>query len=189
MLFVSTVIDLISNIMNAEIVVDCENSVCIDEIDKLEAELAVCMQKCHSTKQKYHAALVENLKKDLILRNLTNQPNENRFEEFGDTFPIETIKLLRSFSSKPENDSSFVLVSVRSLYRNDLATLKNKSYSGHSKNNVKKPFTPEKLDRLKSIYEKRIEYEHDDGIHDSLDRKKKFPKHVKTALETINKVK
>lgn len=146
------------------------------------------MHKYHLTKQKYNAALVENLKKDFILYNLTNQHIDNRFEEFSVMFSIDTIKLLRKFRPKSESDSSFILAAVRGLYRDNLARLKNKSYSGISKNNVKQPLTPEKVTCLRSIYEKRMEYiEGEINMHDKAERKKKFAKHVKTALESINK--
>lgn len=186
MSFVPT--DLVRDIMNAEFVFDCKNEACVDEIDKLEAEIASCMRNYHLTKQKYNSALVENLKKDFILHNLTNQLIENRFDEFCDMFSIETVKLLRKIGPKPENDSSFVLTAVRGLYRNNLATLKNKSYSGISKNKTKEPLTPEKVTCLRSIYEKRIEYvENETNMYDVTERKTKFSKHVKTALESINK--
>lgn len=138
-------------------------------------------------KQKYQHALIENLKKDIILHDLTNQRNRTKFENFNGVFPNETISSLRSLDSKKECDSSFVLTAVRGLYRENLERLKNKSYSGISKNKTKEALTPEKLKCLRSVYEERLNYiENDVDTSEIMERKGKFAKHVKTALETIN---
>lgn len=143
------------------------------------------MQQSILVKQKYQHALIENLKKDIILYNLTKQQSNQQFDEFNDVLSVETLQLLRSIGQTPECDSSFVLAAVRSLYGQNLPTLKNKSYSGISKDKKKEPFTPEKLNCLRSLYEKRFEYMEDNIIMHT-ERKKKFAKHIKTALETIN---
>lgn len=133
--------------------------------------------------------MIENLKKDLILHKLLNQEIKNEFDEFNDRFPVKTLNELRTLGKAEKCDSSFVLNALRGLYINNLAELKDKTYSGSSKTNSKEPITPEKMKCLKEIFEKRLEYiELADIIVDD-ERKKKFPKLVKNAIETINKAK
>lgn len=169
-----------------EVIVDCDNETCIGEIDQLEAEISCCIQQSMSIKQQYQRALIENLKKDIIIYDLTKKQNETKFEEFIGAFSTETISSLRSFDSKVDCDSSFVLAAVRGLYGDNLQRLKNKSYSGISRDRTKEPLTPEKLTCLRSLYEKRLHYIDNIDVHESALRKNKFAKHVKTALETIN---
>lgn len=178
------------DIIREEIVADCNNEACVEEIDKLEAEIASYMCKNQSVKQQYNVALIENLKKDFVLYNLLHQNTEKSYEEFIGTFPVETIKRLQSIGQNQENDSSFILAAVRGLYSDNLTKLKNKSYSGPSKRNLKEGLTPEKVNHLKSIYEKRMEYMKPNSSMVAIEeRKKKFSKHVKTAIQTINKAK
>lgn len=138
----------------------------------------------NSTKHEYQAALIENLKKDLILHKLLNQEKENNFDEFSDRFPANTLDELRSLSMAEKCDSSFILAAMRGLYKQNLAALKNKTYSGVSKTNSKESISPEKMKCLNDIFQKRLELE-DAGVND--EREKKFPKYVKSAIESINK--
>lgn len=142
-----------------EIVENCENESCVEEIENLHAQIAIYMKKCQETKQKYHAALIDNLKKDVVLLKLTNQEKEERFSDVNGQFPTGTLELLRTFGPSQKEDSSFVLSAVRGLYINRLPALKTKSYSGTSRKNVEKhALTPEKMNHLKNIFEQRINY-------------------------------
>lgn len=172
-----------------EIVESCENEACVDEIDQIEAEIAKCMSTYQETKHKYQAALIDNLKKDLILHKLLNREAETNFNDFDDRFPAETLHTLRSFDNVEKCDSSFVLTAVRGLYIQNLAALKNKTYSGISKNNSKESISPEKIKCLKDIFDKRMEYIELENCVVNGERKKKFAKHVKNAIESINKAK
>lgn len=147
------------------------------------------MTTYHQTKQKYQAALIENLKKDLILHKLLNQEAENEFVEFTGQFPAKTLMELCSLDKAEKNDSSFILTAVRGLYSNDLTQLKNKTYSGYSKTNTKECISPEKIKCLRDIFEKRLELIELSDIFVDDARKNKFPKHVKNAIVTINKSK
>lgn len=172
-----------------EIVESCENEACVDEMDKIEAEIAKCMTTYYETKQKYQAALIDNLKKDLILHKLLNQQTGYNFHAFSGGFPTETLDKLSTYGTAEQYDSTFVLTAVRGMYSHNLSALKNKSYSGLSKTNSKESISPEKMKCLKNIFDKRLEYIESEDFIVSDERKKKFPKHVKNAIESINKVK
>lgn len=171
-----------------DIVENCENESCIDDIDQIEAEIAKCMATYQEKKQQYQDALIDNLKKDLILHKILNRETENNFDEFDDRFPTDTLNKLRSIDKTEKCDSSFILTALRGLYIHDLAALKNKTYSGISKTTSKEPITPKKMEYLKEIFEKRLGYIQEDCVVND-ERKKKFPKHVKNAIESINKAK
>lgn len=137
-------------------------------------------------KQNYQEALVVNLKKDLILLKLLNKNTESRFAEFDDRFSKEAIDKLRSFDKAETNDSSFISTAVRALYIHDLAALENKTFSGKSTSGQpKEQLSPQKIKCLEDLFQKRMEYiEIEDGaIKD--ERKKKFSKHIKNAINEM----
>lgn len=168
-----------------EIVEDCENVACVAEIDQIEAEIAKCMISYNEAKHEYQAALIENLRKDLILHKLLNQEKEDNFDEFSDRLSANTLVELRSLSKAEKCDSTFILTAMRGLYNQNLSALKNKTYSGASKNNTKESISPENIKCLNDIFQKRLDNIADLGINN--ERKKKFPKYVKNAIESINK--
>lgn len=145
--------------------------------------IAKCRLEIKDVKQKYHLALIENLRKDVTIENLLDKKKKSMFDNFHGDFPHDALESLRVIGNTEREDSTFVLTAVRGLY-SDLSTLKNKTYSGMSKNKSKDPMTPKKLEILKTIFEKRIDNIDCDS---DIKRKKLFSKHVKTAIETIKR--
>lgn len=146
------------------------------------------MKKNQEIKQKYHTALIENLKRDVVLHNLKSKKNEYRYSEFSAEFCAVALAKLRAFGTSQKDDSTFVLTAVRSLYQNNFGALKDKTYSGISRNKNKQALSPEKLSCLKNVYGKRMEYVRQDLPFMNNERKSNFAKHVKTAIESINKI-
>lgn len=166
---------------------NCQNEICFKEIEALEKEIACNESKYEEIKQKYQTALVENLKKDLVLDSLIQKAKEHRFSGFSEFFPSNTLIELNLIGPSEKDDSSFVSTTIRSLYSDNLALLETKTLSGKSKENNKEAMSPAKVVILKNIYDKRMEYLETDCLLTNKKRKKNFSKHVKTALESINK--
>lgn len=180
--------DFIQQIMNAEVVFakSCQKGACLDEIQSLENEIAICISEQKEIKRELMIALSENLKKDFVIENLTDQAKNQRFDEYKDKFSSEAIQFIRNIGTTEKEDSTFVLMSMRGLYENNLSTLANKTYTGVSKCE-KNALTPTKSAFLKDIYNQRLKYIEEDGFIISATRRKKFAKHVKTAIESINR--
>lgn len=132
--------------------------------------------------KQYHETLVLNLKKDLQIRQLKQKLNNNRFNAFNEVLSPSTIEELRLLADIPEKDSTFVLMAMKDLYREDLNHLKCKTYSGRKK----EALTPEKVDVIKKMFIERVDAVEKNSKNIN-DRKSKFSKHVKGALQNINR--
>lgn len=179
----------IDDILNADIqfAEQCENKICAEEIKKLENDIACCMSEYEKCKQKYQTALVDNLKRDLMLDNLTEQKKENRFNDFKKVFSLSSLTELKCMGPNEREDSSFVLTAVRNLYAENLAALQKKTLTGASKNDTTEAMSPKKVDILRNVYAKRMEYMEEDCLLDNKNRKKNCSKHINIALQTIKR--
>lgn len=75
------------------------------------------------------------------------------FSEFADKFTQNQIAGLRKIGKTKREDSTFVSLTVNSLYEGQLEMLQNRSVTGRSKAGKKEKMTPEKKEFLK-IYSK-----------------------------------
>lgn len=155
---------------------ECSNDVCHDEILQINQRIRDCKQKIEKSKQKYHEALVLNLKKDLSIEQLKKQLT--LYDEFRGIFSDTAVEELRKMNDSQKKDSLFIYTALKDLYRNDLTRLKHITYSGRTK----EPMTPEKKKHLKDIFTERLK-----NSIDSTDRLAYLGKHVKTAIENTNK--
>lgn len=159
--------------MNAQ---TCENLNCRKEIDELKQSIAEYAVKYNELKKTYHSALVENLKRDVILEQLCEQNKTKSFDEFKNDFTGKALLDLQLIGTSEREDSTFILSAVRNLFQEKRASLKNSTYRSLSSTE------PEKIDNIRKVYYARLE-----SIQSIPRRYTKFPKHVKTAIESINK--
>lgn len=154
---------------------DCSSDGCHSEIRDMQEQISEYKQKIVEAKNKYHEALVLNLKKDMKLEQLQKQLNQSQYDEFIGVISDEAIVKLKGIDCCEKKDSFFILTAVKDLYRNDLSRLKQITYSGRRKN----PMTPEKKKVLSDLLEKRMANNHDST------RMKNLGKHVKSSIENI----
>lgn len=162
-------------------VVNCASEKCYSEIVDLRTELEAHLGKIDELSQQYHDMLIENLKKDAIIRKLEAKLKDGYLNEFREYLSEAAVDELNLVANVSEKDSAFILKLMRQVYKNDLHRLKHKTYSQSIRNKSKTPLTPTKVDLIKRIYEKRIKG------HQNRERLERFGKHVKTSIETINK--
>lgn len=106
------------------------------------------------------------------------------YAEFADNFTESQLCEIRSISFDKKKDCTFVSKLITTVYNPE--TLKTKSFTGMSKTNIiKTPLTPEKVELLRSVYRKRIEY---DGYNDRAERIKKFRRYVNNSIQSISRV-
>lgn len=160
--------------------VECSNSTCHTEISKLQEEVKASEGRIQEAKKKYHGMLAQNLKKDIQINQLENETKH--YNKFRANISAKTISKLNSFDSSVSKDSLFISTVVKDLYKNDLSKLKERTYSGRVNTKCPKhPITPEKKKVLMNLFRERV------GNSDI--RMKNLSKHVKQAIETINRTK
>lgn len=131
---------------------DCTNAACHTEILQLQGHFAYREKEIQQAKQKYHEALVLNLKKDVQMEQLEEQSIKTTYKQFQGTLQDKTIDELKSLDGSQKSDSKFVLTVVKDLYRNDLLRLQNKTFSGRKKESI----SPEKMKILRDTYNMRM---------------------------------
>lgn len=158
-------------------VVNCENEKCYTEITNLRKELEDHQQKIEHLSQQYHDLLIENLKRDGIIRKLKMAlRKQNNLCEFKDVLS-EAFDELSSMENEPGKDSTFINKLMRHVYKDDLSGLKNKTYSNKGSGKTKQALTPRRLNLIRDIFKKRVA--------GNGDRMAMFGKHIKTGLESI----
>lgn len=108
----------------------------------------------------------------------------NVFKEFKNEFSCDSMEKIRFVGFTQKDDSEFVLAVVRGLYEGKLDVLSKKSVTGRSKDGTKEAISPTKMSIVKNMFKKRIEM----NSFNSVERKKKIARHIKTAIENINKI-
>lgn len=161
--------------------IECINETCHNEITNLQQRISECESKISKSKEMYHKALVQNLKKDLILEELETQLKKSQYAEFSDILSDDTIATLRSINDSYNKDSTFILTAMKHLYRNEMPRLKSITFSGRVGSN-KVQMSPKKKQTLKELFTERVK-----NLADPVDRMKNFGKHVKDAIYNINK--
>lgn len=157
-------------------------SKCETEKKLLQKEYEAIRAEIRKSQIKYHELLILNVKKDLEIRDLKLAPKDKRFSEFSTVWPANIIDELRKIDGAQNEDSNFISKVMRGFYHEELYKLKERTYSGRSK----QALTPEKVKYAKHIFSKRLQLlgEYDDHGQ----RYENFSKHVKTSIENINKI-
>lgn len=162
---------------------ECTSSVCQTEIVQLKQELYESKKRIQAAKEKYHQLLVLNVKKDVQIGEL--EIDMEKYDGFCGIISDEAIGVLSSIDHSKSKDSFFISVAVKDLYQNDLSKLKQKTYSGRQHTTAKtskNTITPEKKSVLKELFCQRMK-----NATDSENRMNSFAKHVKQAIQNINK--
>lgn len=154
-------------------IVPCSGGKCKSQLQKLSDDISECEKNIIKAKERYHEVLILNLKKDAKIRQLEESLENAKFNKYSEILGETTIKLLKSLSSAPEQDSTFILTAMKGLYKDDFARLKTITYSGRKK---------EKIDVLQNLFTERL-----DTLPNSVERNGNFSKHVKNAILSINK--
>lgn len=83
--------------------------------------------------------------------------SKTSFAGFTEHFDSEELSKMRVIGTTESEDSTFVLSSIKNLYKNQLEEVSTKSVSGRSRgSNSKQKMTPEKLKILNDIFDERL---------------------------------
>lgn len=134
-----------------------------------------------------------NLHKDLKINNIVSDTQnslishgKSTFSLFESTFLLTELQALRSISINRTGDSTFVLTSMRFLYKDNLNLLKSRTSTKPTE--TKQPITPSKKDIVTKIFRERLLVL---GLcpSDFNTRFAKLNDHIKTALKNLSKKK
>lgn len=127
------------------------------------------------------------MKKDVEIEDIQSKIQPNIYDEFKNDLSEESIERLRKIGFQEKDDSVFVLAIVRGLYHDRLGDLSKKSITGRSKGvERKEPISPAKMSVIDKMFEKRMK--RDGSSAKTSGRKNKVNKHIKTAIQNINKI-
>lgn len=130
---------------------DCR---CKEETYLLTENLKYLSTKEQLLKKKYQQLLIENLQKDIIIRELKKKIELKECSGFIGELSTQCASELKKIGNTKRDDSAFVGSILNDFY--DKETLKKKTLSGRSKDSSKTPFSPEKIQVLEKLFEKRL---------------------------------
>lgn len=117
---------------------------CCEKATDLKKELHILTETAKKLKQGYHSLLIENLKKDLIIRQIKTKIEEKKFLRFENKLSKECLEKLNSIGNSQKQDSTFIAIALNGLYDDNTEIVKQKNLTGRSRNGVKSQITPEK---------------------------------------------
>lgn len=143
-----------------------------------------------------------NLQKDLLIIQLKNTiseneknkselhiPNRNQvraeilFQNFENEISQNDLLSLRSINDKKEKDSTFVLKSLKIIYKDNLSVLSQKCAT--TTTSTKQQLTPYKKKVLNDLFIERLS-SMNLSVHEEVERKSKFRQLLSNALNNIN---
>lgn len=129
------------------------NDCCRDEIRLLEEELRNWETKAKQLRKDYHNSLIENLEKDVTIKELRDKISKlDKYKAFETILSQDVLKEIRSIGESQREDSEFVYVILNTFYGDSLAQKR----IGDSKCIGKKTISPRKKKYLVDLFEERI---------------------------------
>lgn len=156
---------------------------CKDEIDSREQHLDQLNSEYKKLKEKYQKLLIENVQKDVVLRELKQKIEKYKYSTFEGIFDHSCLEKLRNFGDAKNDDSKFIECAMKNLYHGDMQALQQKTLSGRSRKQVAKTaISPEKKKILQSLYCERMSYLTADDL-----RKKNLNSLIRNTIDSATK--
>lgn len=150
---------------------------------ELKEELKHLTEKLKVHRQNYQKLLIENLQKDLIIRQLKSGAKKNKFSSFENLLSKKCIDKLSIISNSQNQDSHFVAVVLSALYDENIETIKKICLSGQSKNSEAIKISSEKKNILENIFAERLK--HATNVNET--RKNNLNKLIRNAIDTAKR--
>lgn len=129
---------------------------CEEKINLLREELNEVNKKGKELKERYINLLVENLKKDVIIRDLKEKAKLNKYSDFEGDVSLPALSKLISIEDDQKFDSGFIYIALMDLHKGDSSLLKTKTLSGRSKSGDKEAISPEIKTILQKLFDARL---------------------------------
>lgn len=151
---------------------------CCETVDELKQELNSVTEKSKELKQEYQSLLIQNLQKDLTIRQFKIKLNQNKFVSFDKDFSKETLIKLNLIGDDLSCDSTFIGLVLNELYGQ---ALKNKCLSGRGIKSGKSPISPQKKKIIDQVFAERLSH-----LNADESRAKKLNKLIRSAIDSAN---
>lgn len=106
---------------------------CEDEIDALKKELKFWSEKSENLKLEYGKKLIENLKKDIEIRDLNKKSDSKKFNSFKETLSPHCLEAIKKIDNSPSKDSVFIRYALKDLYSTNNEIIKKLTSKMHQK--------------------------------------------------------
>lgn len=126
--------------------------------------------------------LIENQKKDLIIRQIKTKIEEKNFLRFEKKLSKECFAKLNSIGNSQKEDSTFIAIALNGLYDDNTEIIKQKNLSGRSRNGVKSQITPEKKNILEQLFAERLSF-----MNEDVSRQIALPKLIRNAIDNARR--
>lgn len=156
---------------------------CQNEIILLEESLENV--KCEATKlkQQYYELLIENLQKDVIIKNLKRKIEQHKYGSFRHILSEKCLDELKSIGNSSKEDSAFISCALKDLYREKMDSLKHKTLSGRVTKNVTSQISPQKMSTLKRLFDERLSHVSQTDVNDT--RRKNMNKQIRNIIDSL----
>lgn len=161
-----------------------DDGCCANEITELKGEIEKYSREVKTLKDEYKILLIQNIEKDLKIRELKNKIKSKKYIHFEKVLSKTCTDKLKLIDDAESEDTKFVDVILNELY--NVETLKCKSISGRSKNKEKSAITPEKKLLLEEIYKERLQHLSPSTANI---RKKNLSKIIRNTIDVANRKK
>lgn len=160
---------------------------CKNEIELLKENFEKKKCEARELKETYQNLLVENLQKDVIIRQLKEKLCSKKFTSFKGILTDSCLDKLKSIGHSQQEDSKFVDEALNDLYQNNVTALKKKTLTGRSKNGEKSLVSPEKINILSRLFDERISYIPSGEVNDL--RAKNLSKLIRNSIDKAKRKK
>lgn len=159
---------------------DCR---CEGEIELLNHNLKYLSTKEKLLKKKYQQLLIENLQKDIIIRDLKKKIESKKYNGFIGEISTDCVDSLNRIGDSVGEDSTFVRTIMNDLY--DQKELKKKTVDRPSKD--KTPISPERKKLLVKLFEVRLKSVKEEKERTT--RENSVTKLIRNVLDVANRKK
>lgn len=130
---------------------------CNDAINELKEEVKILNKKSKDLKQNYMKVLIENAKKDIIIRELKTQISKQKFQSFEGELSTDCLDKIKSMDNVQNEDNAFVFAILNDIYGE---SLKYKTISGLGASGINRnsEISRRVMTLLKDIFHERVSY-------------------------------
>lgn len=155
---------------------------CDEELDLRNENLNYLLTKEKLLKKTYHKLLIENLQKDIIIKNLKEQIALKKYHTFIGELSEDCVNVLEKIGESKADDTTFVRTIINDFYSYEELT--KKTLSGRSKDSTKTAISPEKKSLLEKLVNVRLEKVEDEERQ--IRAKNCLTKLIKNIIDSAN---
>lgn len=162
-----------------------------EKLKEINRAIDLCLEICRKKETKIDKLMSkrkvpEKVNHPVACSGVPNDANK-MLSKFENDFTQNDLAKLRSMGTTKTDDSSFILNSIRFLYKNDTDKISSVSLTGRSRGaEAKQKMSPQKYDTIKDLFTERLNSLKLNSI-DFAERSKELNKHMKNAFINIKR--